>query len=190
MEKFRKTVAKNISSLRVANGLTQADLGDKINYSDKAVSKWERGESLPDLYVLKQLADIFQVKVDYFLEEHQDEKKKPVIKNRHKTICQLSFIGTYTLALLVFVVLWLCNILAWQVFVYAIPVSMIVLIVENSIWGKPLYNFLFISGLIWGIIATVYIACLQYNWWQLFLLGVPAELITALCFKFLNKKRR
>ena len=96
MEQFRKTVAKNIAELRVANGYTQFELGEKINYSDKAVSKWERGESVPDAYVLKKLAGIFEVSVDYLLEEHPDDAKKPKARNKYKTITQISFLGTYT----------------------------------------------------------------------------------------------
>ena len=190
MEQFRKTVAKNIAELRVANGYTQFELGEKINYSDKAVSKWERGESVPDAYVLKKLAGIFEVSVDYLLEEHPDDAKKPKARNKYKTIMQISFLGTYTLALFVFIVLWLCGIVEWQIFVYAIPVSMIVLIVENALWGKRILSFLYISALVWGIIAAVYVAFLSYNWWLLFILGIPAEIIIWLCFRLKSRKRR
>ena len=190
MEQFRKTVAKNIAELRVTNGYTQFELGEKINYSDKAVSKWERGESVPDAYVLKKLAGIFEVSVDYLLEEHPDDAKKPKARNKYKTIMQISFLGTYTLALFVFIVLWLCGIVEWQIFVYAIPVSMIVLIVENALWGKRILSFLYISALVWGIIASVYVAFLSYNWWLLFLLGIPAEIIIWLCFRLKSRKRR
>ena len=189
MEKFKKIVAKNISELRQLNKLTQAELGEKINYSDKAVSKWERGESLPDAFVLKRIANIFQVSVDYLLEDHSNDKTKPHIRNKYRTISQISFIGTYTLALLIFVILWLCDIVWWQVFVHAIPISMIVLIAENSVWGKSLWNFFFISGLVWSIIASIYISFLDYNWWILFVLGLPAELIIALCFRLKSKKK-
>lgn len=190
MEQFRKTVAKNIAELRVANGFTQFELGEKINYSDKAVSKWERGESVPDAYVLKKLAGIFEVSVDYLLEEHPDDAKKPKARNKYKTIMQISFLGTYTLALFVFIVLWLCGITEWQIFVYAIPVSMVVLIVENALWGKRILSFLYISALVWGIIAAVYVAFLSYNWWLLFILGIPAEIIIWLCFRLESRKRR
>ena len=190
MEQFRKTVAKNIAELRIANGYTQFELGEKINYSDKAVSKWERGESVPDAYVLKKLAGIFEVSVDYLLEEHPDDAKKPKARNKYKTITQISFLGTYTLAFFIFIVLWLCGINEWQIFVYAIPVSMVVLIVENALWGNRIWSFLYISALVWGIIAAVYVAFLPFNWWLLFLLGIPAEIIIWLCFRLKSKKRR
>lgn len=69
MEDLKRIIADNIAELRKAVPLTQAELAEKLNYSDKAVSKWERGESIPDVIVLKQIAGIFGVSVDYLLEE-------------------------------------------------------------------------------------------------------------------------
>ena len=65
MKDLTPTVAKNLSSLRKARGITQGELAEKFNYSDKAISKWERGESLPDLNVLQELADFYGVTLDY-----------------------------------------------------------------------------------------------------------------------------
>ena len=62
MEELREIIAKNISDLRKKSGLTQIELAEKLNYSDKAVSKWERGDSVPDVGVLKQIADLFGVR--------------------------------------------------------------------------------------------------------------------------------
>lgn len=190
MDKLKKTVAKNIATLRVVNNFTQAELGEKINYSDKAVSKWERGESLPDIYVLKQISDIFNVSVDDLISEHNEDPKKSVIKNRYRTITQLSVLGIYTIALLLFIIFWLFDITAWQIFIYAVPVSMIILIVENSIWGKAIWNFFYISGLVWGLIASLYVALLERNWWMFFLLGIPAELIIFLGFRLKPSKKK
>ena len=67
MEGTKNTVAKNIVRLRQASGMTQAELAAKLNYSDKAVSKWERGESLPDVAVLSKIADLFQVSLDWLV---------------------------------------------------------------------------------------------------------------------------
>ena len=65
MEDLKLIIAKNISTLRKAAAMTQFELAEKLNYSDKAVSKWERGESLPDVSVLKAIADIFSVDKDF-----------------------------------------------------------------------------------------------------------------------------
>ena len=51
-EQLKQTVANNIAQLRKSKGLTQLELAERLNYSDKAVSKWERGEGLPDVLVL------------------------------------------------------------------------------------------------------------------------------------------
>ena len=58
---FKKIVAENLVRERRESGLTQLDIAKKLNYSDKAVSKWERGEAVPEAYVLKQLATIYNV---------------------------------------------------------------------------------------------------------------------------------
>ena len=68
--------ASNIINLRTSAGMTQAELGAKLNYSDKTISKWERGEAIPDAYVLKQMAQLFNVSVDYLLSSH-DKWKSP-----------------------------------------------------------------------------------------------------------------
>ena len=88
MEDLKVTIAKNIQTLRKNTGLTQSGLAERLNYSDKAVSKWERGESLPDIAVLKEIADLFGVSVDYLLSDSHDlpemalSTKKMIRKNR------------------------------------------------------------------------------------------------------------
>lgn len=188
MNELKKTVAKNIAELRVAFGLTQAELGEKINYSDKAVSKWERGESVPDVFVLNRMAEIFGVTVDYLIKEHTEKPEKKCNKRKYRTITELSVLGVFTLALFVFIVLWMFRITEPLVFLYAVPAAMIVLIVENSVWGKGFYNFFYISGLVWSVLAIIYFVCFSLNWWMIFLLGIPAEFIIFLCFNLCKKK--
>lgn len=72
MQNLKPIIAKNISNLRQQNNLTQGDLADKLNYSDKAVSKWERAESIPDVAVLKKIADLFDVTLDYLVSENNE----------------------------------------------------------------------------------------------------------------------
>ena len=73
MEDMKRIIAQNIASLRKRNGMTQLDLAEKLNYSDKAVSKWERGDSIPDIMVLKTMADLFGVTVDYLITDEHEE---------------------------------------------------------------------------------------------------------------------
>ncbi len=195
MEELRKIIANNICELRKKSGLTQIGLAEKLNYSDKAVSKWERGDSVPDVGVLKQLADLFGVSVDYLLTaDHSLAAVKPdkIRKNNHLVISLLSMMIVWTVATLVFVILGMVpwNSLdepltrIWLVYVYAVPVSAIVLIVFNSIWGNHRLNFLFVSILVWSILLSVYLTLLMLNvvthLWLVLLLGIPAQIIILL----------
>ena len=191
MDDFKKTVAENIIKLRTSLNMTQAQLGEELNYSDKSVSKWERGESIPDVFVLKRIADLAGVTVDYIITPHQEgeeikpEKKIHRYSRRFITLTVLA--GIWALAVLVFVVLWLTGSVTWLVFVYAIPVSLITLLVLNSVWGDRTWNLYIISGLVWGILCCIYLTALSHNWWQLFLVGVPAQII--IIFAFSIKRR-
>ena len=78
MQELKFIIAKNIQKLRQEKGMTQLELAEKLNYSDKSISKWERGESLPDVVVLKAVADLFEVTLDYLVEE--EHSGKPVTK--------------------------------------------------------------------------------------------------------------
>ena len=193
VDDFKKIVAENIIKVRTSLGMTQAQLGEELSYSDKSVSKWERGESVPDVFVLKHIADLGGVTVDYLLKRHdpnEDEIKKPVPKERRysrRFISLTVLAGIWTLAVTIFVILWICGVVNWLVFVYAVPVSLVTMLVLNSVWGTREVNLYLISGLVWGTIASIYLTALKHNWWQIFLLGVPAQIIIILAFSIRNK---
>lgn len=188
MEELKKVIGKNIIELRKKMGLTQAELAEKINYSDKAVSKWECGDAVPDIAVLKQLAEFLGVTVDYLLHESHDEQPLPVhesniTKRNKKIITALSVSLVWLVATLFFVIFdytipdFSTN---WLVFIYAIPVSFIVTLVFNSIWGKKRRNFAIITGLVWSFLACIYLTLLQFNLWLIFMMGIPAQIIIIL----------
>ena len=193
MEENKRIVADNIIRLRTALGLTQAQLGEELNYSDKSVSKWERAESVPDVFVLKHIADMAGVTVDYMLTEHDSgeiiERDKEDERRYSRRFISLTVLaGIWALAVLVFVVLWLTGIISWLVFVCAVPISLVTMLVLNSIWGNRRNNLYIISLLVWSVICLVYLSALEQNWWQLFLVGLPAQII--IIFAFSIKKRQ
>ena len=178
-------IASNLIRLRLALGMTQAEVGEKLNYSDKAISKWERGDVTTDVFVLMQIADVFGVDVDYLLKQHNEIE--PVIYTRPdsgsyttKMITLVTILGIWTVALFVFVILWICGMVVWQVFVYAVPVSLITLLVLNSVWNNGKNNRFIIAALVLSIIATVYLTFLSRNLWQLFILAIPSLLLVFL----------
>lgn len=192
VEDLKVITAGNIIDLRTKAGMTQLELAEKLNYSDKSVSKWERAEALPDAYVLKKLSEIFGVTVDYLLTSH--DGWTPVVtsedlRHRTKTITKIAIVGIWTLATLLFVIFWLLGDFHWIIFVYAIPVSLITLLVLNSIWEKGRYNYYIIAALIAGIITSIYLTFLEKNWWQIFILIIPAWIVVFLCSRLHKRKK-
>lgn len=183
---LRNVAAENLSALRVMSGRTQLELANEINYSDKSVSKWERGESVPDVYVLRRLADIYGVSVDYLITPHKKIKLKKALS--YKTIMLISAFGIAALALLLFIIFWILGNPYWQIFVYAMPVCFITLLCLNSVFRMGRQNMPLVGLLLFSIIATVYTVFLSRNWWQIFLLLIPGEILVFLCFRLFKKK--
>ena len=184
---LKNIIAQNIAQLRRDNNMTQLELAEKLNYSDKAISKWERGESLPDVAVLKNIADIFLVSVDYLLEETHKKIAPPSArttarKRRRGVITWLGVLLVWMVATIAFVTLQLIvpvKMSAWLTFVWAIPVSAVVWLIMNSVWFNRRRNYLIVSVLMWTVLAAAHITLLVagVNVWLIYLLGIPAQII-------------
>ncbi|MBR3935089.1 MAG: helix-turn-helix transcriptional regulator [Oscillospiraceae bacterium] len=187
MEDLKVITASNIINLRTAKGLTQAELGEMLSYSDKSVSKWERAEAVPDAYVLKHMSEIFGVSVDYLLSSHDEWKPPKETKAergyRSRVITAIALAGTWTLALLIYIIGWLMEYNWWMLFVYAVPVSLITLLVLNSVWESGKNNRHIIYAIVASVFAAIYLTFMDYNPWQILLLIIPAELIVFLSFR-------
>lgn len=191
MEDLKRVVASKLVALRKQAGLTQAELAVRINYSDKAVSKWERGEGMPDLPVLYQLSRMFGVSLEWFV--GGEEQAVPAVatspqksKNRG-IITALSVSLVWLVATMIFVIFGICASsigMYWLSFVYALPVTFIVLLVFNSIWGNTKLNYLYISCLVWLTLVSIYVTLVILGFtsyiWLIFILAVPAQAIIIL----------
>ena len=137
------------------------------------------------------MSTIFGVTVDYLLQDHGDDKVGVRVPSRMKysrsMVTLLSVAGVWAVALFTFVVIWILGNFFWQIFVYAIPVSFLLWLIFNSVWNGGHRNWLPISGMIIGLVASVYLSFLEQNWWQLFLLIPVAELIIFLSFRIRKK---
>lgn len=204
LEDIKQIIAENISLLRKSAGMTQIELAEKLNYSDKAVSKWERGESVPDIAVLKQLSIIFGVTVDYLItpghseppsNNEAEEQARIAAKKRraHGTITGMSVLLVWLIALAVFFTIDLTTDVAvahWLAFAYAPPASCVVWLVLNSIWLYRRRNYLIISILMWTLILAVHITLVllcHTDLWQMYVLGVPGQMIIIL-WSLMKKK--
>lgn len=190
MSAIKTIVAKNIMDLRKAKGMTQLELAEQLNYSDKAVSKWERAESIPDISVLVELADLFEVPLDYLVREEHDKKdllssEDAAPKYRKGFISAVSILFVWFIAMLVFVLIMLISenpTYQWLPFVYAIPISMIVWLVFNSIWFSTRRNYLIVSLLMWSVLLSMHVSLLPFgkNIGLIYLLGLPGQVIIIL----------
>ena len=201
-EKVKARIGSNIAYYRKKIGMTQAGLGEKLNYSDKAVSKWERGDSIPDVLTLMQIASLFEVTVDALLGDVNALPENPGKLERAMTqvsekalrrkankniILALSTTLVWFVALLVFVILSTLNIAhSGLAFLYAVPANAIVLLSLRSAWRDFRWNKALISTIMWGSLASIYasiFAFVNFNAWKILLLGIPGQVAIFLWFR-------
>ncbi|MBQ6706246.1 MAG: helix-turn-helix transcriptional regulator [Clostridia bacterium] len=199
MEDIKSRVAKNITELRIFNNMTQLELAERLNYSDKTVSKWERAESSPDISVLVEIADLFGVTLDYLvktesIEEVVVERKTNETRYNRRAISYIAEGGGWIVAIFAFIITTLIlgrMSFQWLYFVYALPIVLIVKLIFNSIWFNPWHNYLIISALMWSILATIHITFLYFRMdvSLIYLLGFAGQVIIVLS-SFINKPKR
>lgn len=189
---LKRLVADNITMYRKANGLTQIQLAEKLNYSDKAVSKWERGESLPDLYILMQIVDMFGITLNDLVTKQEQPKKVSKSKLNHTIVTLLSIGLVWLIAFIVYVILHMASVsMDYMVFLYSLPVAFIVLIVFSKIAKNRLWVYIAVTGLIFSVPLAICVQLKwQYNSAYLFLISGVLEVLTILWFmRKLNFKR-
>lgn len=201
-EQLAVTVGQNITRLRKMANLTQLELAEKLNYSDKSVSKWEQGNGIPDVRILVQLADLFGVSVDDLVRDHSNEKEQVMPKNaklRQRLITVLLSGGLcWLVAVVLFVLLGIFGSTLqykWLVFLYAVPATAIVVLVFSCIWHYKWVRILSVSVLVWSALACVFFTfwalplpeIIQSNSWLLFLIGVPLQILALFFFVWRKK---
>ena len=189
--------ASNIIKLRTEAGLTQAELGEKLNYSDKTISKWERGEAIPDAYVLTQMAEIFGVTVDYLLSSHdawespeQQAARQEEAGYSVNMIIAISVLGVWTMALTIFVLLWLFDIILWETFIVALPVSILTYMVLICVFRRRQHLQCVIAAFVLSMFILLYFTLPMQKPWQLFLIAIPAEIIVFLSCNIRRRPRK
>ncbi len=208
-EKLKLQIGHNIAAHRKRCGLTQAGLAEKLNYSDKAVSKWERGESVPDVMTLAQIADQFEISVDELLrdpnqlpaettpvQQAMDKVVQKALKRRanKRIILALSSILVWFVALLIYVVVASFGFEQGALaFLYAIPANAIVALSLRSAWHDFRGNKLYISAIVWGALlafhVTVLVLC-HVNLWRVYLLGIPGQMAIFLWFRMFRPAKK
>ena len=207
IDKLKNQIGVNIALYRKQAGLTQAGLAEKLNYSDKAVSKWERGESVPDVLTLAQLAEQFEITVNDLLSDPYalpgnptsleaamtKVSEKTLKRKANKRIIQmLSSLLVWFVALFFYVILSsfkLTDPYSTILFAYAIPSTAIVLLSLRCAWRDFRWNKWLISTIVWGFLFSFYVTFYiiwQIHFWKIFLLGIPGQMAILLWFKLFS----
>lgn len=195
LSELKLVTAGNLIQLRTSRGMTQAELGALLNYSDKTISKWERGEAIPDAYVLTQLAEIFGVTVDALLSppgkwEPPEPEKEQERSYSTRAIIAIAVLGVWTLALSAFVALWLAHIICWQIFVVTLPVSILTYLVLICVFDQKKHLSKVVALFVLSLFVMIYLLFWNANPWQIFLIAILAEVLVFLSFRVRTRPRR
>ncbi len=197
-EKLKSTIASNLTYYRKQAGLTQLKLAEILNYSDKAVSKWERGEGVPDIFILVQLADLYQISVNDLIGERKIIKKASFLKNRI-----LITLLSIALAWLVFVVSFaIVTIIerntsndwskwTWVLFIAPLPVSCIIALVFDKIWDEVRWHrFFIVTGIVWTtallIVSLLLVFDVNFHW-VIWFVAATLQILVVLWYGLIRK---
>lgn len=196
MENIKEIVKNNLIKLRKDNKFTQLELAQKVGYSDKAISRWETGETTPDVETLNTLAELYNVPMSYFFEENHEEAKQITQKKEMKKVNKLiisllCIVSAWFIAIIVFDALRKADVSsAWLSFIWAIPASFILAVTFNAIWGKKIWTLIFASILNWTLILAVYLQFKDFTSFMIFIAGVPIQACIVLAFYLIRKKKK
>lgn len=192
-KEVKPIIAENLTMLRKQKGITQAELAARLDYSDKAVSRWEHGETLPDINVLCELCDFYGVTLDFLVQKGDGQiKKEKQSKNlliNNIVVCLLAVATVWLVATMVFVY---GNTMQgknfWVAFIWAIPVSCVAILRLGKEWLSRTAKMVICSVLLWTFITSVVLQFMQYGLWMFYIAGVPAQVIIILKYvqKLLN----
>ena len=193
MKKLNEILSNNLVSLRKKYNYKQSDIAEKLNYSDKTISKWETGEIIPSVENLMELCKMYDVTLDQITNEEIDTNMVQTKKDKSTTnkvmLALLSISTIWVFATVIFVYAQIIfNDWAWLVFIWSVPASFILAIIFNSLWGKKKLNYVFISFLLWTLITSFYLQFLQYNLIALYFIGAPAQ-VAILLWSGIKKRK-
>ena len=187
MKDIKPIIAVNLSNLRKEKGLTQAELAQKLNYSDKAVSRWERGDTLPDISVLYELCRFYNITLDDLVSDEPTPKKEEKVYDKNSmaykivtTLLSVSIVWLAATLIFIYSNVREDNQYFWMAFVWAVPVTCIVLKISARGIFNSILNVINDSLFVWSTLAAIYLQVLAYNVWMIFLLGVPVQAIIIL----------
>lgn len=196
-QELRTQVAKNLSEYRRLYELTQAELAEKLNYSDKSVSKWERGEGMPDVYVLSRIAELYDISVDDLISNRTPRKTSSSFKAlRHRKRVLITLLSVGLVWLVAVTAFFVLNVFApdlsrtWLAFLLALPPSAIVLTVFAGLWGRHIHQFFAVSGIVWSMALCLHLAFQFQHMHYIYLVAAVLQVLFVLWFILIRSSKR
>lgn len=178
MENTREIISKNLIQLRKSHNLTQVELAKKLNYSDKAISRWEKGEVVPDIETIYMLSEIYDVPVSRILEKQDEDDGNTKASTVKQRVLSQIFL-TCEIWLILCVAFAYINmtqqISVWQIFVWGVPATAVVLIIFNRKQHNNILNFVCGTIFVWSLIICIYLLLIKENPWYTFFVGIPLQ---------------
>lgn len=189
---LKAIVAQNLIELRKSKNMTQSELGEKLNYSDKTISKWENGDSSPDLSALCKIAKVYGITLDDLTQENASKKIDEKVEEkenqqlqRRSVILGLSIAVVFLVMALVFTYLLInTGVPVWQLFIWAIPISCLMLLrysIKKKDWKRK--RMWILTVLSWSLLLCMCLQWLELHLWLFFIIGAPIQAIIWLSSK-------
>ncbi len=192
MENLNLVIGKKLLYLRKRNKLTQAELAEKLNYSDKAISKWEKGESLPPVEVFYNISKLYGVSLDFIIGDETVDPQPIKNDDRKRIYLNITNLAVVSVWFVAFVLFVLFDIIShtsqWMVFAWAVPASFTVALIFDCIWHKQKGIFWLISLLIWSVLLCFTLQFLTFNIWKILLVGIPVQIAIFICSRMVKKQ--
>ncbi|CDE27160.1 helix-turn-helix domain protein [Clostridium sp. CAG:307] len=196
MEDIRITLADNLTKLRKKHKLTQVEVAHQLGFSDKAISKWEQGDTIPDIETIKKIADLYGVTIDSLLEEvpietESETKERKRIMTNKIIITLLAVTVVWTSSIVWFTIIKILNnYYFWQAFIWALPFSSIIILIFNSVWGNKRFTYLIVSVLLWTLCLSIHLQFLNYTLWLVYIIAIPAQIAIILSSQLTVKNKK
>lgn len=168
-------IAHNITYYRKQLNMTQLELAEKLNYSDKSVSKWERAEGTPDVFVLNELASFFGVTLDQFV----NKRKTPPKKKRNIQVIAIFYaliVWVVMIAAFSLLTMFKVNYDNWKLFIYAIPMFSLVMLIFNIVYKKVCWIYLYMTISIWTLALSLTLIFAKIESYLVYIVAVPIYL--------------
>ena len=196
MKDIKPIIAKNLAAFRKQSGLTQVELAEKLNYSDKAVSRWEHGDTLPDINVLYQLCDFYGIDMNTLISEETDITDTPNVDLKNSLRFRVGIFGLALSAVWIIatIVFLYSGIIGqgeyfWMAFIWALPASCVAILLTSFGMRMRVLRLVLNSVFIWTLLTAVFLHFVlqSYILWPVYLVGIPIQLIFVMAF--VMKKR-